>query len=146
MPLPDRKFDNQLISRFINKINFRGKKTLAERSVYQMLEIVREKTKEEPLKVFTQGLENVRPLLVVKARRVGGATYQVPTEIHQTRSESLAMKWILEFARARKGMPFSKKLAEEIISAYKKEGPAIKKREDTHKMAEANKAFAHYRW
>jgi len=146
IPEPDVKFSSRLLARFINKMNYKGKKTLAEKVVYKTMEILREKTKEEPLKVFTQALENVRPLLVVKARRVGGATYQVPTEVPQLRGESLAMKWIMEFSRSKKGMPIHRKLADEIISAYKKEGPAVKKREDTHKMAEANKAFAHYRW
>ncbi|MEW6040605.1 MAG: 30S ribosomal protein S7 [Elusimicrobiota bacterium] len=145
-PASDTKYDSQTVSRFINKLNFRGKRTLAERIIYMVFDSIKEKIKEEPLKVFLQAIENVRPLLVVKARRVGGATYQVPTEVPQARSESIAMRWILQFARERKGMPIHQKLAEEIISAYRKEGSAIKKREDTHKMAEANKAFAHYRW
>jgi len=143
---PDFRYNSLLVARFINKINFRGKKTVAEKIVYKAFDIIREKTKKEPLEVFLKAIENVRPLLEVKPRRVGGATYQVPVEVPQVRSETLAMRWILEFARQRKGAPMYKRLAEEIISAYNKEGPAIKKREDTHKMAEANRAFAHYRW
>ncbi|MFN3966565.1 MAG: 30S ribosomal protein S7 [Endomicrobiia bacterium] len=144
--IPDIKYNSLLVARFINKINFRGKKTVAEEIVYKAFDIIKEKTKKDPLEVFTKAIENVRPLLEVKPRRVGGATYQVPVEVPQTRGETLAMRWILQFARERKGAPMYQKIADEIISAYNKEGPAIKKREDTHKMAEANRAFAHYRW
>jgi len=143
---PDLRYNSLLVARFINKLNFRGKKIVAEKIVYKAFDIIREKTKKEPLEVFIKAIENVRPLLEVRPRRVGGATYQVPVEVPQVRSETLAMRWILQFARERKGASMHQKLAEEIISAYNKEGPAIKKREDTHKMAEANRAFAHYRW
>jgi small subunit ribosomal protein S7 len=114
--------------------------------MYDALEIVAEKTKEPALDVFTRAIENIRPLLEVKARRVGGATYQVPIEVSVTRSTTLAMRWMLDAARAKSGKPMAERLAEEILAANKKEGIAFKKREDTHKMAEANRAFAHYRW
>jgi len=145
-PPPDFKFNSVLISRFVNRINFQGKKTVAERIVYDALEIIKEKTKEDALVVFTKAIENVRPILEVKARRVGGANYQVPIEVRPARSSTLAMRWMLNAARDRKGRPMAEQLAEEILLAYKKEGAAFKKREDTHRMAEANRAFAHYRW
>ncbi len=144
--LSDWKYDSVLIQKFINRINFRGKRALAERIVYQALNKLKEKTNEDPVKVFNQVMEKVRPLLEVKARRVGGATFQVPIEVRRDRSYSLAMRWILEFARQRKGKPMFQKLAEELFDAYQGQGAAIKKHEDTHKMAEANRAFAHYRW
>jgi small subunit ribosomal protein S7 len=146
LPPPDYKYGSQIISRFISKLNFRGKKVAAERIVYGALDTIKERTKEEPMKVFLQAIENLRPLLEVKARRIGGATYQVPIEVRQSRGESIALRWLIQYARERKGIPASQKFAEEILAAYKKEGAAIKKREDTHKMADANKAFAHYRW
>ncbi|OGS11789.1 MAG: 30S ribosomal protein S7 [Elusimicrobia bacterium RIFOXYA12_FULL_57_11] len=145
-PPPDFKFNSVLISRFVNRLNFQGKKTVAERIVYDALKIVTEKTKEDALAVFTKAIENVRPILEVKARRVGGANYQVPIEVRPARSSTLAMRWMLNAARDRKGRPMAEQLAEEILLAYKKEGAAFKKREDTHRMAEANRAFAHYRW
>ncbi|MCX5791813.1 MAG: 30S ribosomal protein S7 [Elusimicrobia bacterium] len=145
-PPPDFKFNSVLISRFVNRLNFQGKKTVAERIVYDALAIVAEKTKEDALMVFTKSIENVRPILEVKARRVGGANYQVPIEVRPARSSTLAMRWMLNAARDRKGRPMAEHLAEEILLAYKKEGAAFKKREDTHRMAEANRAFAHYRW
>jgi len=145
-PAPDFKFNSVLIARFVNRLNFQGKKTVGERIVYDALTIVNEKTKEDALMVFTKAIENVRPILEVKARRVGGANYQVPIEVRPARSTTLAMRWILNSARDRKGRPMAEHLAEEILLAYKKEGAAFKKREDTHRMAEANRAFAHYRW
>jgi len=145
-PPPDFKFNSVLISRFVNRINFQGKKTVAERIVYDALKIVGDKIKEDALMVFTKAIENVRPILEVKARRVGGANYQVPIEVRPARSSTLAMRWMLNAARDRKGRPMAEQLAEEILLAYKKEGAAFKKREDTHRMAEANRAFAHYRW
>jgi len=145
-PPPDFKFNSVLISRFVNRINFQGKKTVAERIVYDALQIVGNKIKEDALMVFTKAIENVRPILEVKARRVGGANYQVPIEVRPARSSTLAMRWMLNAARDRKGRPMAEQLAEEILLAYKKEGAAFKKREDTHRMAEANRAFAHYRW
>jgi len=140
------KHNSVLLARFINKINFAGKKNVAERVVYDALDIIQDKTKEDAVTLFNKAIENVRPLVEVKARRVGGATYQVPCEVRQLRSTSLAMRWILTAARSRKGRPMAEKLAEELLLASKKEGTAFKKREDTHKMAEANRAFAHYKW
>ena len=145
-PAADFKYQSQLVSRFINKINFQGKKSTAERVVYDAMSLMGEKSGQEPLTVFTQAIENVRPLLEVKARRVGGATYQVPMEVRPDRSATLAMRWIIDAARDKAGRPMAQRLSEELLSAFKKEGTAFKKREDTHKMAEANRAFAHYRW
>lgn len=146
LPPPDVKYNSVLVARFINRINFRGQKSLAERLVYKAFDLIKEKTGEDPLKVFTQAIENAKPLVEVKPRRVGGATYQVPVEVPVMRGTTLAMRWIIDAARNRNGKPTYIRLAEEIISAYKKEGSAVKKREDVHKMAEANRAFAHYRW
>ena len=147
-PLPpaDYKFKSVLVSRLINKLDHQGKKSVAERVMYDAMTIVGERTKENALDVFTRAIENVRPLLEVKARRVGGATYQVPIEVAPNRSTTLAMRWMLDAARAKSGKPLAERIAEEILAANKKEGIAFKKREDTHKMAEANRAFAHYRW
>ena len=145
-PPADFKYNSVLISRMVNRMNFQGKKLVGERIVYNALDIIAEKTKEDALMVFTKAIENVRPLLEVKARRVGGANYQVPIEVRPARSTTLAMRWILGAARARKGRPMAEHLAEEVLLAYKKEGAAFKKREDTHRMADANRAFAHYRW
>jgi len=147
LPPPDIKYNSVLVARFINKINYRGKKSLAERIVYSAFDLIKEKTGEDPLKVFTQAIENARPLLEVKPRRVGGATYQVPVEVPNLRGTTLAMRWLIEAARNNRGSRnFYESLCDEIILAYKKEGGVIKKREDVHKMAEANRAFAHYRW
>jgi small subunit ribosomal protein S7 len=134
------------MSRFINKINFQGKRSTAEKIVFDAMDIIKAKTKSDPLEVFNKCMENVRPLLEVKARRVGGATYQVPVEVKPIRSTSVAMRWILDAAQSRKGRPMAEKLAEEILLGSKKEGTAFKKKEDTHKMAEANRAFAHFKW
>lgn len=142
----DPVYKSVLVSKFINKLTIGGKKSLSERVVYDAMEKVKQKSGEEPLGTFTRAIENVRPLLEVRARRVGGATYQVPSEVRQDRSVALAMRWVIGFTRQKTGKPMADRLAEEIISASKKEGLAFKKREDTHKMAEANKAFAHYRW
>jgi len=146
LPPPDFKHNSVLVSRFVNKINFQGKKLASERILYGAMDIIKEKTKEDPLAVFTKAIENIRPLVEVKARRVGGANYQVPIEVKPNRGSSLAMRWILGAARSRKGAPMAESLAEELILAFKKEGSAFKKREDAHRMAEANRAFAHYRW
>ena len=146
LPVADSKYNSVLLSRFLNKLFSDGKKTVAESVLYGALEIVKEKTKEDPLAVFTKAIDNVRPLVEVRPRRVGGATYQVPSEVPQARSFTIAIRWIITFAQARKGKPMSERLAAEFIEASKKEGAAIKKREDTHRMAEANKAFAHYKW
>jgi small subunit ribosomal protein S7 len=140
------KYNSVLVTRFINKLDAQGKKSTAEKVFYGAFTIIQEKTKEDPLTVFNRAIENVRPLLEVRPRRVGGATYQVPMEVPQLRSTTLAIRWILAFARARSGRPMAERLAQEFMEASNKEGSAIKKREDTHKMAESNKAFAHYRW
>ncbi|MDR0723869.1 MAG: 30S ribosomal protein S7 [Endomicrobium sp.] len=146
LPDPDSKFGSIVIARFISKLNFEGKKTVAESIMYDSFDIIKEKFGEDPVVVFNRAVENIRPLLEVRPRRVGGATYQVPMEVPPTRSITLAINWIIESARSKTGKPMCERLAQEIIDGSKKEGAAIKKREDTHKMAEANKAFAHYRW
>ena len=146
-PAADPKYNSRLVAKFINCIMFQGKKTVAEGIVYGAFDILQQKIQDgDALKVFNKAMENVRPRLELKARRVGGATYQVPIEVAVSRGNSLAMRWIRDFARKKKGRPMKNKLAEELIAAYKAEGAAIKKRDDTHKMAEANKAFAHLRW
>lgn len=145
-PAPDYKYRSVLVAKLLNKINFRGKKSVAEDILYGALERVKEKTKEEPLAVLERAVENVRPLVEVKPRRVGGATYQVPVEVARERSVTLALRWMLQTAREKEGRPMLERLCDEIVSASRQEGSAFKKREDTHKMAEANKAFAHYRW
>ncbi len=143
----DPKYSSQMVSRFINMIMSNGKKAVAENIVYGAFEILNTKTQEDsPLKVFNKAIDNVRPRLEVKPRRVGGATYQVPVEVSTIRGSSLAMRWIRDYARAKKGKPMTIKLADELLAAYKAEGSAIKKRDETHKMAEANKAFSHLRW
>ncbi len=145
--LPDPKFNSKIVAKFINMVMNKGKKAVAEKIVYESFEIVKKQTNEaDILKVFYKAIDNVRPRLEVKPRRVGGATYQVPIEVRQERGTSIALRWIRDFAKAKKGKPMQSRLAEEIISAHKGEGSSIKKRDDTHKMAEANKAFAHFRW
>ena len=145
--MPDPKFNSKVISKFINMIMLQGKKSIAQRIVYSALDIVKQKTNEvDVLKVFNKALDNTRPHLEVKSRRIGGATYQVPTEVNKLRGTSLSLRWIRDIAQARKGRPMEQKLAEELIAAYKGEGSVIKKRDDLHKMAEANRAFAHFRW
>ncbi|MBN2831137.1 MAG: 30S ribosomal protein S7 [Candidatus Omnitrophica bacterium] len=145
--LADPKFDSKVVAKFINMVMLKGKKSISERIVYGAFEIVKKNLNEQDiLKVFYKALDNVRPRLEVKPRRVGGATYQIPIEVRQERGTSIALRWIRDFAQNKKGKPMEQKLAEEIISAYKGEGSAIKKRDDTHKMAESNKAFAHFRW
>ena len=144
--LPDPKFKSKIVSKFMNMMMERGKKSTAERIVYGAFEQAGKKVGKEPLETFQKALDNVRPLVELKSRRVGGATYQVPIEVRQDRGISLAMRWIRDFARGRKGKPMVDKLAAEIIDAYNSTGSAVKKREDIHKMAEANKAFSHFRW
>ncbi|MEI8176844.1 MAG: 30S ribosomal protein S7 [Candidatus Omnitrophota bacterium] len=145
--LPDPRFNNKNISKFVNMVMWCGKKATAERSVYNALEKATAKVPEkDALKLFQKALDNVRPLLELKPRRVGGATYQVPIEVRSDRGISIAMRWIRNAARVKKGQPIEDKLAEEFVAAFKGEGAAMKKREETHKMAEANKAFAHFRW
>ena len=144
--LPDPKYREILVAKFINVLMRKGKKSLAERIFYNSLEIVRDKTKDEPLKVFKQAMENVKPVLEVKSRRVGGATYQVPVEVRSNRRASLAIRWIIQYAKERPEKSMPERLAAEFLDAANKRGASIKKKEDTHRMAEANKAFAHYRW
>jgi small subunit ribosomal protein S7 len=136
-----------LAAKFINGIMLKGKKSVAQRIFYECLDMVREKMPDKDvMEVLEKGVENVKPLLEVKSRRIGGATYQVPVEVRTDRRISLAIRWLTRFARARKAVPMARALATELLDAYKGEGSAVKKREDTHKMAEANRAFAHYRW
>jgi len=143
---PDVKYNRVEIQMFINKLMLKGKKSIASRILYEALEEVAKKTKKQPVEVFDTAIKNVRPILEVRARRVGGATYQVPMEVRPERSLDLAMRWIIGNSRARKGKPMAAKLAEELAAAVNNEGASVKKREDMHKMAEANRAFAHYRW
>ena len=144
---PDIKYNSMKIEKFINSVMWDGKKNTARKVVYDALEEVKEKTKaENPLEVFETALRNVSPAMEIRSRRVGGANYQVPREVRPERKQALAFRWMIDAARARKGMPMHKRLAEEIIAASNNEGTAVKKREDTHKMAEANKAFAHFAW
>ncbi|MDI6606705.1 MAG: 30S ribosomal protein S7 [Candidatus Omnitrophota bacterium] len=143
----DPKFNSRIVAKFINMVMLKGKKPLAEKMVYGALEILKNNLNEaDVLKVFYKALDNARPRLEVKPRRVGGATYQVPVEVRQERGTSIALRWIRDFAKSKKGKSMKEKLADEIAAAYKGEGSSIKKRDDTHKMAEANKAFAHFRW
>jgi len=145
----DPKYTNRLLAKFINCLMMDGKKTIAENIVYGALDILEKKGQQDGSdgsKLFNRAIENVRPRLEVKARRVGGATYQIPIEVPVARGNALAMRWIRDFARKKKGRPMKNKLADELLSAYKGEGAAVKKRDDTHKMAESNKAFSHLRW
>jgi len=145
--LPDPKFNSVLVTRFVNGLMMQGKKGVAQKIFYDALDLVQKKTGEkEIINVFTKAIENVKPMLEVKSRRVGGATYQVPMDVSPDRRISLAVRWMVRYARDRKGKPMQERLATEITDAYNRTGAAIKKREDTHKMAEANRAFAHYRW
>lgn len=145
--VPDPKYSSPLIAKFINILMSQGNKTVAEKIVYGALEQVGQRIHDEtPLKIFNKAIENVRPRLELKPRRVGGATYQIPIEVTVARGNSLALRWVRDFARKKKGKSMMIKLAEELMAAYKQEGAAIKKRDETHKMAEANKAFAHLRW
>jgi len=143
---PDAKYGSLTLAKFINFVMYDGKKTSAEKIIYTALDNIKNKTKLDPLKVFTDAINNIRPNLEVMSRRVGGATYQVPVEVKSKRSETLALRWLLEASRKRKNKTMSEKLFNEVMDASQKKGAAIKKREDTHKMAESNKAFAHYRW
>ena len=145
--IPDPKFNNKTVSRFINILMIDGKKWNAEKIVYGSLDIVVQKTqKSDALEILTKAIDNVRPLLELKSRRVGGATYQIPVEVRGDRGASLALRWIRNAARGRKGKPMQQRLADEILDAYNSQGTAVKKREEIHKMAEANRAFSHYRW
>ena len=143
---PDPVYNSQLVGRFINNLMERGKKSIAEDIFYQSMEIIREKSGRDPVEVFEEAVKNATPVIEVKSRRVGGATYQVPVEVRSDRRIALAIRWILGFARKRSGKSMQEKLSAEFMDAAQGVGSTIKKREDTHKMAEANKAFAHYRW
>lgn len=144
---PDPRFNSVLVSKFTNGLMERGKKSLAQRIFYDAMDIVKTRMPEDDeLTVFEEAMEKVRPKVEVKSRRVGGATYQVPMEVRQVRRNALAIRWIISFAKSRSGKSMSEKLAAEIMDAYNNRGAAVKKRDDTHRMAEANKAFAHYRW
>lgn len=143
---PDAQFNSDTINKFINLIMLKGKKTLSQDIVYGALDILKEKAGKDPVSVFYQALENARPKIETRARRIGGATYQVPVEVTKERGISIALRWIRDYARAKKGKPMATRLADEIFACYKQEGAVIKKRDDTHKMADANKAFAHFKW
>jgi small subunit ribosomal protein S7 len=143
---PDPKYNSVVVSKFVNRMMWEGKRSVSMRLVHEALGILREKTDKEPLEVFLKALDNVKPVIEVKSRRVGGATYQVPVEIRETRKEALGMRWVIGAARKRSGHGMGERLAAELLDAYNNTGTAFKKKEDTHKMAEANKAFAHYRW
>jgi small subunit ribosomal protein S7 len=143
---PDPKYADKLVSKFINSLMWKGKRSLAEGVLYRSFDILEEKTKDNPVKVFRRALDNVKPSLEVRSRRVGGSTYQIPTEVRPSRRTALSIRWIISFARARKERTMYERLANELLDASNNQGSAIKKKEDTHRMAEANKAFAHYRW
>ena len=143
---PDPKYGSLILSKFINFVMYNGKKSAAEKLIYTALNQIKNKTKEDPIKIFNEAINNIRPTLEVRSRRVGGATYQVPVEVKTKRSQTLALRWLIDATRKRKNKTMSEKLFNELMDASQKKGSAIKKREDTHRMAESNKAFAHYRW
>ena len=143
---PDPKYDSLILSKFINFIMYDGNKTAAEKIIYTAFKQIKDKTKEDPIKIFNNAISNIRPNLEVRSRRVGGATYQVPVEVKTKRSQTLALRWLLAATRKRKNKTMSDKLFNELMDASQRKGAAMKKREDTHRMAESNKAFAHYRW
>jgi small subunit ribosomal protein S7 len=144
--LPDPVYGSQLVTKFVNVVMRQGKKSVAERILYDALETIRERTNDDPLKVFKRAIENVKPAVEVKSRRVGGSTYQVPVEVNPSRRLALSIRWVIQFAQARGEKSMRAKLAGELLDAAENRGGAIKKKEDTHRMAEANKAFSHYRW
>lgn len=144
--LPDPKYHDKLIAKFINKVMLHGKKSLAEGVVYGSFDLIQQKLSDDPMKVFKQALENIKPVVEVRSRRVGGATYQVPMEVRPERRISLGLRWLVDYSRARGERTMADRLAGEILDAFQNRGAAVKKRDDVHKMAEANKAFAHYRW
>lgn len=144
--LPDPKYNDMIVSRFVNNVMLDGKKNTARRLVYDAFDIIAEKAKQEPLEVFRKAIQNVAPLLEVRSRRVGGATYQVPVDVREERRLALAIRWIKTYAKARRDNTMAGKIAAELMAASKGEGSSVKKREDTHRMAEANKAFAHFKW
>ncbi len=144
--LPDPKYKDLIVAKFINGLMYDGKKSVAEKSFYAALDIVESKIKKEPLGVFKKAMENVAPMLEVKSRRVGGATYQVPIEVRDNRKQALSIRWLIRYSRLRNEKTMAERMAAEFMMAFKNEGGSVKKKEDTHKMAEANKAFAHFRW
>jgi small subunit ribosomal protein S7 len=144
--LPDPIFQSQMVTKFVNNVMREGKKSTAEQIFYNAMEVIRERTQEDPMKVFKKAVENVKPAVEVKSRRVGGSTYQVPVEVRPSRKLALSMRWIISIAQARGEKTMRARLAGELMDASENRGGAIKKKEDTHRMAEANKAFAHYRW
>ena len=144
--LPDARYDSQTVSKFVNVLMYQGKKSTAERIFYGAMDLVESRTNQPGVNVFKQALANLKPVVEVKSRRVGGATYQVPVEVRPERRTALAMRWLISYSRERNEKSMAEKLAAEVIAASKGEGNAVKKKEDTHRMAEANKAFAHYRW
>ncbi len=144
--LPDPIYKSKVVTKLINRIMLDGKKGVAEKILYEAFDIIKSKTGEEPVSVFEKALENIKPQLEVKSKRVGGSNYQVPVEVSETRSQTLGLRWLVNYARLRGGHTMAQNLADEIIDASNGTGNAVKKREDTHRMAEANKAFAHYRW
>ncbi|HEY2930460.1 MAG TPA: 30S ribosomal protein S7 [Acidobacteriota bacterium] len=144
--LPDAVYNSELVTKFINGVMLQGKKSLAESTFYKALDIVKDKTKDDPLKVFKKAMDNVKPLLEVKSRRVGGSTYQVPVEVNPHRRTSLGIRWLVTYSRHRGEKTMEERLAAELMDAANSRGSAVKKRDDVHKMAEANKAFAHFRW
>ncbi|HYS82980.1 MAG TPA: 30S ribosomal protein S7 [Anaeromyxobacteraceae bacterium] len=144
--LPDPKFQDRLVAKFVNNLMRQGKKSVGEKIIYGAFDQVEQRLKDDPLKIFKKALDNVKPMVEVKSRRVGGATYQVPVEVRQDRRVALAMRWLIDYSKGRGEKTMVEKLAAEIMDAASNRGNAVKKREDTHKMAEANKAFAHYRW
>jgi small subunit ribosomal protein S7 len=143
---PDPQYGSTTVSKFINSLMLEGKKSTAERIFYDAMQVIEEKTGQPAINVFKQAVNNVKPVIEVKSRRVGGATYQVPVEVRPERRNALALKWLIQYARARGDKTMSERLANELMAAARNEGAAIKKKDDTHRMAEANKAFAHYRW
>ncbi len=144
--MPDSKYNSVVVSKFVTRMMLDGKKATSTRIVYDAFDALKAKTDKDPLEVFMKALDNVKPVVEVKSRRVGGATYQVPIEIRESRREALAMRWVINAARSKSGKDMSDRLASELLDAYNNTGSAYKKKEDTHRMAEANKAFAHYRW
>jgi len=146
IPIVDPKYKSAIIPKLINSLMYDGKKTVAEKIVYDAIERIKSKSKEDPLNIFNTAINNIKPALEVRSRRVGGATYQVPVEVKPKRSQALALRWLIDASRKRKDKKMSDKIFNEIFDAYQNRGSAIKKKEDTHKMAESNKAFAHFRW
>ena len=144
--VPDPNFNSTIIPKLINNIMYDGKKTVAEKIIYDAIDKIKSKTKDEPITIFNEAINNIRPTVEVRSRRVGGATYQVPVEVKSKRSQALALRWLIDASRKRKDKNMSDKIFNEIYDAYQNKGKAIKKKEDTHKMAESNKAFAHFRW